>query len=538
MKLVFIGADHEVTGSCHYIEAAGKKILVDCGMEQGRNYYENMPIPVKAHEIDAVFLTHAHIDHSGLIPKLVKEGFTGQIISTDATMRLCDIMLRDSAHIQEQEAQEKTKRAARSGGGEVLPEYEMQDAMATMKLFTPYPYGKEFTYSDGIRFRLTDIGHLLGSASIELWLTEGDVTKKLVFSGDIGNINQPILRDPQTTDEADYVIMESTYGNRLHERPKGDFVADLTAILKDTFTRGGNLIIPAFAVGRTQIMLYFIRIIKEQGLLPEFPDFPVYVDSPLAVSATEVFAESDRECFDEETQAVLRRGRNPIICPNLHLLISTDESKAINDDMTPKVIISASGMCDAGRIRHHLKYNLWRPDSTVLFAGYQSEGSLGRKLQDGAETVKLFGEEIKVRAKITRIDGMSGHADQKGLLAWAGAFQKKPDLVFVVHGEDTVCDEFADALHEELGLKAVAPYSGSEFDLIAGEFTKTTEGIPVERAAAKRSVSDSYTNLKIAEKRLSRIIEAAQGMANKDLDRFAAEVAKLAEKYKIDDDRK
>ncbi len=538
MKLVFIGADHEVTGSCHYIEAAGKKILVDCGLEQGRNYYENMPLPVPAHDIDIIFLTHAHIDHSGLIPKLVREGFTGQVITTEATMRLCDIMLRDSAHIQEQEAQEKTKRSARSGGGEVLPEYEMQDAIETMKLFVPYPYGKEFTLCDGIRFRLTDIGHLLGSASIELWLTEQEVTKKLVFSGDIGNINQPILRDPQTTDEADYVIMESTYGDRLHDRPKGDYIEDLTAILRDTFQRGGNLVIPSFAVGRTQVMLYFIRLIKENGLLPEFPDFPVYVDSPLAVSATEVFAESDIQCFDEETQAVIRKGKNPILCPNLHLLISTDESKEINDDMTPKVIISASGMCDAGRIRHHLKYNLWRPDCTVLFAGYQAEGSLGRKLQDGVETVKLFGDEITVRAKITQIDGMSGHADRDGLLAWARAFKKKPDLVFVVHGEDTVCDEFAQTLHEELGYEATAPYSGSEFDLIAGTFTKVTKGIPVEKAAVKRSVSDSYTSLRIAEKKLSQVIESSQGMTNKDLDRFAAEVAALAEKYRISDNKK
>ena len=475
MELMFLGADHEVTGSCHYLQVGKKKFLVDCGMEQGIDRFENADMPVPASEIDFVFLTHAHIDHSGMLPKLYRDGFRGQIISTRATASLCNIMLKDSAHIQEMEAQWRNKKAKRKIDGEGYePIYTMEDAVETIKLFVEYPYGKIFTVCDGIRFRFTDVGHLLGSASIELWLTEGNTEKKIVFSGDIGNKMQPLLKDPEYTAEADYVVMESTYGDRIHEKDDEDVVQDLADIISETFHRGGNVVIPAFAIGRTQVMLYYSRHIKEKNMVPDFPNFPVYVDSPLAVEATQIFYECGQECYDDEALDLLAKDINPIGFPNLHLSITTDDSKAINFIEEPKVIISASGMCDAGRIKHHLKYNLWREDSTILMVGYQSEGSPGRKIQDGAKEIKIFGEDVAVRAKIQTLPGLSGHADRLGLLEWIEAFKYKPRQVFVVHGEDQVAELFSKTLSEECGIRSAAPYSGTRYDLAAGKFILIT----------------------------------------------------------------
>ena len=409
MELMFIGADHEVTGSCHFLQVGKKKFLVDCGMEQGIDRYENAELPVPASEIDFVFLTHAHIDHSGMLPKLYHDGFRGQILSTKATASLCDIM------------QWRNKKAKRKVDGEGYePIYTMEDAMETIKLFVSYPYDKIFSACEGVRFRFTDVGHLLGSASIELWLEEGNTQKKIVFSGDLGNKSQPLLKDPELTAEADYVVMESTYGDRIHEKDDIDVVEDLAEVISETFHRGGNVVIPAFAVGRTQVILYYIRQIKENNLVPDFPGFPVYVDSPLAVDATEIFYECGNECYDQEALDLLAKGINPISFPNLQLTITTEESKAINEDTVPKVIISASGMCDAGRIKHHLKYNLWREDSTILMVGYQSQGSPGRRIQDGAKEIKLFGEDVAVRARIYTLPGLSGHADT-GWAFWSGS---------------------------------------------------------------------------------------------------------------------
>ena len=533
MELMFIGAAHEVTGSCHYLQVGKKKFLVDCGMEQGKDLFENAELPVSPSEIDYVFLTHAHIDHSGMLPKLYRDGFRGQIIATPGTAMLCDIMLRDSAHIQSMEAQWRNKKAKRKIDGEMYePIYTMEDAVETIKLFVQYPYGKIFTISDGIRFRFTDIGHLLGSASIEFWLEEGGTQKKIVFSGDIGNKSQPLLRDPEFTDEADYVVMESTYGDRLHEKDHTDVVEAFAAVIQETFRRGGNVVIPAFAIGRTQVLLYHIRQIKEKNLVPDFPNFPVYVDSPLAVEATEVFYKSGRECYDDEAQSLLDKGINPIAFPNLHLSITTEDSKAINDIAEPKVIISASGMCDAGRIKHHLKYNLWRSDSTVLIVGFQSPGSPGRKILDGAEAIKLFGEEVAVRARITQLPGLSGHADRLGLLEWIDAFKKKPKLIFVVHGEDKVAEGFAKTLQNECDLRAEAPFSGTRFDLAAGKFIKVTTGIPIAKSSQEKMVSDSFTRLKTAGRRIEDFINTCQGYPNKDLDRFSKELEALIEKYR------
>jgi len=536
MQLIFIGADHEVTGSCHYIQTGGRHILVDYGMEQGANIYENVPLPVPASEIDYVFITHAHIDHSGMLPKLYADGFRGEIICTEATKQLCDIMLRDSAHIQVQEAAYEAKQAGRRGKGSkgIRPIYTMENAMNVIRLIKGCSYGEKIHLCDGIDFRFTDIGHLLGSASIELWLEENGEEKKIVFSGDIGNTNQPLLKNPQPTGSADYVVIESTYGDRLHEEIHSDPVMQLTEILRETLLRGGNLVIPAFAVGRTQVLLYYIHQIKENNLLPECPGFPVYVDSPLAVEATTVFEESKNSYFDEEAVAILRKGSNPLTFPRLYLSITTDESKQINVDPEPKVIISAAGMCDAGRIRHHLKYNISRPESTILFVGYQSEGSLGAHILSGAEEIKLFGESYAVRAQIARMDGMSGHADKNGLTKWLKGFTEKPEQVFVVHGEDLVTTSFAEYLTSEHGYQAMAPFSGTSYDLAAGRFIRITKGVPLGKNQVARSVSDSYTKLKLAQKRLEQVIEESRGLPNKELDKFMREINDLCNKYRID----
>lgn len=529
MKLGFVGADHEVTGSCHYVEACGKHILVDCGMEQGKDIYVNQDIPVPVHLIDYVLLTHAHIDHSGRLPLLYKNGFKGEIISTFATSDLCSIMLRDSAHIQEFEAEWRNRKAKRSGGEEYVPLYTMNDALGAINLFHPCDYEQKIDLCPGIQARFRDVGHLLGSSSIELWLSENGIDKKLVFSGDIGNINQPLIKDPIPTDAADYVIMESTYGNRSHNAPP-DYVQELSAVIDKTLRRGGNLVIPSFAVGRTQELLYFIREAKERKLI-DF-DFPVYVDSPLAIEATSIFNKNLHSCFDEEAMALVNAGINPIRFPNLHLAVSSDESKAINFDSQPKVIISASGMCEAGRIKHHLKHNLWRPECTVLFVGYQANGTLGRSLIEGAEYVKLFGETIEVRAEITRLEGISGHADKEGLINWIKAFSPKPHLVFVVHGEDTICDDFTSCLNDEHQIPAFAPFSGAIFDLVTEEWIKEGQKIFIsaEKPAAKRK-SDVYARLLEAGKRLMQVIYRNEGCANKDLAKFINQIHSLCDKW-------
>lgn len=530
MKLEFIGADHEVTGSCHYLEAGQKHMLVDYGMEQGVNTFENAPLPVSAAMIDYVFLTHAHVDHSGLLPLLYAGGFRGRVFATNATADLCSIMLRDCAHIQLMEAEWKNRKGKRGVHvEEVEPLYRMEDAEGIINRITPCNYNEIIEICQGIRIRFTDIGHLLGSASIEVWLSENGVEKKLVFSGDIGNKNQPLLRDPAFTEEADYVIMESTYGDRLHGVVRPDYVGELSRIITDTFKRGGNLVIPSFAVGRTQEILYFIRQIKVERLVPEFPDFPVYVDSPMAVEATSVFLDNKEECYDEEALALVSQGINPLTFKGLHLSITSDESKAINFDETPKVIISASGMCDAGRIRHHLKHNLWREDSTVLFVGYQSVGTLGRAIVEGAKEVKLFGETIGVRARIATLQGLSGHADKNGLIQWLEGFKRKPDKVFVVHGEDSVTVDFTECLKIEHGQRAYAPYSGTVFDLASGEFEYEAAPVPVEKKT--KPASGVYARLLAAAQRLLSIVKKSDGLANKDMAKFADQILSVCDKW-------
>ena len=538
MKLMFLGADHEVTGSCHYIEACGKSILLDCGMEQGRDTYENQEIPVAAGRIDYVFLSHAHIDHSGLLPLLHKNGFQGQIYATEATTDLCRIMLLDSAHIQEFEAQWRNRKNKRAGKAPFEPLYTTEDAMAVMEHFVPCDYMKEIEVCEGVKIRFTDVGHLLGSSSIEIWLTENGVSKKIVFSGDLGHINQPIIHDPRYTTEADFVIMESTYGDRYHTVPP-DYVAELAGQIQQAFDRGGNLVIPSFAVGRTQEMLYFIREIKERRLVHGHDGFKVYVDSPLAIEATRVFVENHLSCYDTAAMALVKQGINPLQFDGLELAVTPDDSMAINFDKSPKVIISASGMCEAGRIRHHLKHNLWRPECTILFVGYQAIGTLGRNIIEGEKEVRLFGETITVNAHIEELAGVSGHADKKGLLNWVNHFEKKPERVFVVHGEDLVCEDFTKCLKEEYGYNAFAPYSGACFDLAANQMISEGVKIPVApkelprgHAASEGGKRAMYlaNQLDLANKRLQQIINLNKGGTNRDMEKLLKQINDLCDK--------
>ncbi len=527
MKMVFIGATHEVTGSCTYLEVCGRRILVDFGMEQGRDTYENVKIPCKPGDIDYVLLTHAHIDHSGLLPLLYAGGFSGEIHATRATVSLCEIMLRDSAHIQEFEAEWRNRKAMRRGGDPYVPLYTMKEALGALTLFVPHPYEERFTLFPGVDVRFVDAGHLLGSSSIELWLTENGVTKKLVFSGDIGNLNQPLIRDPQSPIEADYVVMESTYGSRIHEKPKG-YLPGLVQVLEDTFSRGGSVIIPSFAVGRTQELLYYLKQIKDGDMLPAHRDFPVYMDSPLAIEATEIFMRNKETCFDEEALVYVQRGENPIGVPGLIPAVTSDASKAINGDKRPKVILSASGMCEAGRIKHHLKHNLWKPENTILFVGYQAEGTLGRHIIDGAKTVTLFGETVQVKAQIVQLPGMSGHADQKGLVAWLQQIHGV-QKVFVNHGSAEAADTFRDFLWYSLGMDAYAPYSGAEFDIASGKITYDAPPVPI--AQKPRRVAMTYDRLTQTLERITALIQNSRELSNKELAKMADQLGELCTKW-------
>lgn len=531
MKLTFIGAAHEVTGSCALLEANGKQILIDCGMEQGSDIYENCEIPVLPAEIDAICLTHAHIDHSGMIPALAAKGFAGPVFCTEATYRLCDIMLRDSAHIQEQEAEWQNRKAERSGLPSYEPMYTVADAVEALKLFKTCSYESPAEIFEGITISFSDAGHLLGSSSIHCTINEKGETKTLLFSGDLGNVDRPLIRDPQKPPYADYVIIESTYGDRIHgERP--DYISQLAIIMRETFSKGGNLVIPSFAVGRTQELLYLFRIIKEQGLIRGHENFPVYVDSPLAVEATKIYQDNLIGYYDEETLDLLKKGIDPISFQGLRLSVTAEESKAINFDMIPKVIISASGMCEAGRIRHHLKHNLWKENSTILFVGYQAEGTLGRKLINGAKTVSLFGEEIQVNARIESIVGISGHADRDMLLGWLGSMEKAPKKVFVNHGDDIVCDNFAQTIYNKLKFEATAPYSGDAIDLSSGIYVERGKIVKLTKISEGRKRANlAFDGLMAACQRLKTVIELSRGLTNKELHKFTKQINDLCDKY-------
>ena len=534
MKLHFYGADRCVTGSCHCLEINGKRILVDCGLQQGRDELDNAMFAFNPGDIDILLVTHAHIDHTGRIPLLVKRGFTGRILTTRVTADLMRIMLLDSAHIQESDAEYRNRKGQRAGREPVEPLYTTEDAMNVFKFLTVCEYGQSVELCEGVTAVFTDAGHLLGSASITLELDEGGVHKTLVFSGDIGNVDQPIIRDPQLLKRADYVVMESTYGDRNHTEV-WSYTDELAEIIDETLRKGGNVVIPSFAVGRTQELLYFIREIKDKGLVTSVKDFPVYVDSPLAKKATTIFCGDLRGYLDNDALALVQDGTHMFNFPGLHLTETVDESKLLNMDKTPKVIISASGMCDAGRIRHHLKYNLWRADSAVVFVGFQSPGTLGRNLLDGAESVRLFGEDIAVRAKIVNFQGLSSHADHDHLIDWIKHFDPaRTTHVFVVHGDRDVAPVYADTV-KSLGFAAHAPQYTEEYDLIADK--QLSPGyLPERRTRAYEGApktTGAYQRLVQLGDMLVGLIRRSKGRDNKTLAAFAEAISKLISKFEF-----
>ena len=480
MKIKFCGASEGVTGSCHLISTEEHKILLDCGQFQGGKSMEAMnreAFPFTPEEIEFVVLSHAHIDNCGRLPLLAKRGFRGQIYCTDATADLLEVMLRDSAYIHEKDAEAQSRKNARKGKPPVEPLYTIKDAEAALTLVKPVLYDQLIEINPEIKIVFNDAGHILGSAITELWITEAESTSKIVFSGDLGVMNRPILRNPTKIKKADYVIMETTYGNRIHE-PNATSIDQLIKITIDTVKRGGSVIIPSFAVGRTQELIYQFNLFYEEH--PEYRQYlenvNVYIDSPMATTATEVF-KRNAQVFDEETKARILSGDNPLDFKNLKFTRNTADSQMLNNDKTPKVIISASGMCEAGRIRHHLKHNLWDSRNSIVFVGYQAEGTLGRLLIEGAKEVKLFGETVVVKAEIHNLEGFSGHADQKGLFEWISSFEKKPKQVFLVHGETDSKKDFAKLIETELGYDPVVIMQNSEFELETGRLLSKEEVI-------------------------------------------------------------
>ena len=473
MKITFLGATKIVTGSNVLVEAAGKKFLVDCGLYQGKaeleeqNYREFDYNPA---EIDFMLLTHAHIDHSGRIPKLYNDGFKGPIYAHKATCDLCQIMLPDSGHIQEMEAEWKNKKRIRKGQQTRGPLYTAEDALKCMEIFVPVKYDEIIQVSENIYVRFNDAGHMLGSSTIEIWAKEDGKETKAVFSGDLGNNDIPLLSEPTMIDNCDYLVMESTYGSRLHIR--NDQKAELfLKIVSETIDNGGTVVIPSFAVGRTQEILYEINKIKENRHDEEFlreyrtlMKVPVYVDSPLAISATQVFKEN-MDLFEDEVKEEMERGNNPLEFPGLKFTQTADESKALNESDEPSIIISASGMCDVGRIKHHLKHNIWNPKSTILFVGYQAPGTLGYEIVNGAKKVTIFGEEFAVNARIEYIEGYSGHADQEGLMNFVYSFYNKPKHIFLVHGEEESQEVLRNKILENTGIGVTIPEYGETYQL-------------------------------------------------------------------------
>lgn len=460
MKIRFIGATRTVTGSCFHLTVNGRQFLVDCGMHQGKDSYavNRAPLPFNPPDIEAMFLTHAHIDHSGLIPRLVEKGFSGSIITTAATADLASVMLMDSAHIQEKDAEWLTKKSFRIGEDMVHePLYTTEDARAVTGLFSKKSYGRKEQLGKGIRYRFNDAGHILGSGTLELWYQDSPVEKKIVFSGDIGKKGNPIINDPEHIEAADYVVMESTYGNRLHKGME-ESITELAETIKATFKRGGNVVIPSFAVGRTQDILYILNRLVHAGRLKSVD---IYVDSPLAEEATKVYL-AHPEVYDEEARRILKERKSNGL--SLHFTESVAESQKINAIRSGAVIIAGSGMCEGGRIQHHLKHNLWRPECSVVFVGFQAEGTLGREIVGGAKTVTVLGEPIAVRAGIFTINGFSAHADRKELLEWLGGFGNRPE-VFIVHGEESVSLAFSKTIREKFGFTTHVPIQGEEFEI-------------------------------------------------------------------------
>lgn len=535
MKIQFCGASNTVTGSCHLITTDKHKILLDCGQFQGGkaqdalNYEE---FPFDPAELDFMILSHPHIDHCGRIPLLVKKGFKGNIYCTDACADLLEVMLKDSGYIHEKEAEWANKKNERNGRPMVEPLYTFNDAMDALKFVKPVLYDQLVEINEDIKICFNDAGHILGSAVTELWIAEnicerneeGDPiscteeknVSKIVFSGDLGVMNRPILRDPTIIKKADYVIMETTYGNRLHPENAMD-VKKLMDIIRETAARGGTTVIPAFAVGRTQELIYELnRVIdNDSEYRKDFENLKVYIDSPMATTATEVFRRN-AQVFDEETKEYILKGDNPLDFKNLKFTRSSQESMMLNANKEPKVIISASGMCEAGRIRHHLKHNLWDERNSIVFVGYQAEGSLGRLIVEGAQEVTLFGEKINVKAQIHNLQGFSGHADKNGLMTWLGGFQQPPKQIFLVHGEMDAKDDFAVSVKAELGYDPIVVRGNSEYVLEKDEIVNIEQAMA--EAVDDETVAKTKSNLADIERRLEDIVATAKLAVDEDID--------------------
>lgn len=507
MKIQFCGASTGVTGSCHLITTENHKVLLDCGQFQGGKAQEALnyeDFPFDPAEIDYVILSHAHIDHCGRIPLLIKRGFKGAIYCTDATADLLDVMLKDSGYIHEKEAEWKNKKNERAGRPKVEPLYTFNDAVDSLTYVKPVLYDQLIELNEEMKIVFNDAGHILGSAITELWVTENDNVSKIVFSGDLGVMERPILRNPTIIKKADYVIMETTYGNRVHPENSMNVKA-LMDIIRDTAAKGGTTVIPSFAVGRTQELIYELNRVYEtdNGYRQAFENIMVYVDSPMATTATEVF-KRNAQVFGDETKEYIAKGDNPLDFKNLRFTRTSQESIWLNTNPEPKVIISASGMCDAGRIRHHLKHNLWNRKSSIVFVGYQAEGTLGRMILDGAKEVTLFGEKVQVNAKIYNLEGFSGHADKNGLLAWLKGFQKEPKHIFLVHGEPEAKEAFAETVEKELGYHPIVVKGNSEYVLEKDEIVSMDQAM--EEEVDEEMLGSLRTNLFDIHRRIEDIL--------------------------------
>lgn len=499
MKIKFLGAATSVTGSCYLITTDQRKILLDCGMFQGSDDMEEWnkePFDFNPEELDVVLLSHAHIDHSGRLPLLVKRGFKGKIYCTDATADLLEVMLRDSGYIQEKEVEWKNRKNQRAGKALVEPLYTVRDAEIALSHVSPVLYDQLIELNGDVKVVFNDAGHILGSSIVEIFIKENEDYTKLVFTGDLGVKGRPILRDPTIIKKADFLIMESTYGNRLHD-PNASSIESLIQIVLKTIKRGGTVVIPSFAVGRTQELIFeFNRFYEEHSEYKAALDpIMVYVDSPMATSATEVFRRN-AQVFDEEMKAYILKGDHPLDFKNLVFTRSSDESRALNENKEPKVIISASGMCEAGRIKHHLKHNLWNPNSSIVFVGYQAEGTLGRSISRGDKDVSIFGEKIHVEAEIYNLEGFSGHADRDGLLEWLGGFQKVPHEIFLVHGEEQVKADFAASIKSTFGYNSTPIYAVSEYTLSKeGMHTKEEFAESIADPESVREIKDKISSV-------------------------------------------
>lgn len=510
MDIQFLGAAKMVTGSNYLITTKKNKILIDCGMFQGNDEKDRMnylDFAYDIEDIDYLILTHAHIDHSGRIPKLVKDGFKGKILCTKPTFELCEIMLLDSAKIQEQDAQWENKKRVRAGRKLIEPLYTIKDAEDSLRYFQPYFYDQRIILNDEITIRFKDAGHILGSSIVEIWI-EGENNghkTKIVFSGDLGISGRPIIRNPEYIEEADYLILESTYGDTNHVAFK-DSTEELIDIINRTALRGGTVIIPSFAVGRTQELIYELNNYYEYNTdIEEYMKVPIYIDSPMAVNATEVF-QRNSSSFDEEAKDLVLKGDNPFIFSNLRYIKTQEESMLLNKSNYPKVIISSSGMATAGRVRHHLKHNLWNQDNSLVFVGYQAEGTLGRILLDGAEKVKLLGEEIDVQLEIYNLEGFSGHADQKTLIDWIDNFKVKPKKIFLVHGEEGPANALGDIIKEKFGIETIIPNIMDKFN-IKRDSIELKKGMVVEPALLQQDIENELEN---AYNQMAALIEKTE----------------------------